>query len=152
MSWAMATPGFNNEQFEQQQQADDLSLFDFEKELGNDRESFNQVRKLLPTRYRFRTVDADGNDIRHGSSATTFKGEMHASSTAAHSAAAHSRAAHSTVANSTAVYTNAVHSTRIECGESASGRCGDAQGSGIGSGSEDDQDSRVAEHPAVYRY
>jgi Tfp pilus assembly protein PilO len=39
-----------NEQFEQQQQADDLSLLDYEKELRNDRESFRQVRRLLPTR------------------------------------------------------------------------------------------------------
>ncbi len=47
------------EQFEQQQRADDLSLFNFEKELRNNRVSFNQVRTLLPTRYRFRVVGAD---------------------------------------------------------------------------------------------
>jgi hypothetical protein len=90
-----------SEQFEQQQQTDDASLFDFEKELRNNRESFSQVRKLLPTRHRFRIVDAEGNVIPHRSSATTFKGEMEDSSTATHSAVPHS---------------SAVHSTRVECG------------------------------------
>ncbi len=53
-----------NEQLARQQRADDKSMFDFEKELRNDRESFDRVRKLSPTSYRFRVVDADGNDIR----------------------------------------------------------------------------------------
>jgi len=39
------------QQFEQQQQADDLSLFNVEKELRNNKESFITVRKLSPTRY-----------------------------------------------------------------------------------------------------
>ena len=149
-----------NEQFEQQQQADDLSLFDFEKELRNDRDSFSQVRSLLPTRYRFRIVDADGNDIRHRSSATRFKDEVQASSTAVESTATHSTATHSTATHSTAVHptaahSTAVHSTRVECGGSLSGRCGDAGcggDGGIGSGGEDDQASQVAELPAVYQY
>jgi hypothetical protein len=126
-----------DEQFEQQQQADDPSLFDFEKELRNDRESFSQVRRLLPTRYRFRIVDADGNDIRHQSSATTFKDEVHASSTAVQSTVVQSTATHSTAVHPTAGHSTAVHSTRIECGGSVSGRCGDADAAGdggIGSG------------------
>jgi hypothetical protein len=52
-----------NEQFSQQQHETDVSMFNFEKELRNDRESFNKVRKLSPTSYRFRVFDADGRDI-----------------------------------------------------------------------------------------
>ncbi|MFK8079947.1 MAG: DUF222 domain-containing protein [Granulosicoccus sp.] len=54
-----------NEQFEQQQNADDKTMFDFEADLRNDRESFDKIRKLSPTRYRFRVIDAEGRDIRH---------------------------------------------------------------------------------------
>jgi len=43
---------------------EDISMFDFEKQLRNNRDSFNTVRKLSPTRYRFRVLDPDGNDIR----------------------------------------------------------------------------------------
>ena len=56
-----------NAQFEQQQQASDPSLFNVEKELRTDRQSFNTIRKLSPTRYRFRIVDAAGCDIRNKS-------------------------------------------------------------------------------------
>ncbi len=56
-----------NAQFAQQQQASDHSLFNFEKELRNDRESFDTIRKLSPTRYRFRIVDSAGHDIRYSS-------------------------------------------------------------------------------------
>ncbi|MFK7893740.1 MAG: hypothetical protein AB8B63_23185 [Granulosicoccus sp.] len=53
-----------NEQFRLQQHSDDANLFNFEKELRNDRESFNTVRKLSPISYRFHILDADGNDLR----------------------------------------------------------------------------------------
>jgi hypothetical protein len=52
-----------NEQFSQQQHISDASMFGFEKELRNDRESFNRVRSLSQTTYRFRVFDADGRDI-----------------------------------------------------------------------------------------
>jgi len=47
------------EQFVQQQRIDNMSMFDFETTLGNSRESSNLVRKLSPTQYRFRIVDAE---------------------------------------------------------------------------------------------
>ena len=53
-----------NEQFARQQNAHDTSQFDFEKTLRDDKDSFNKVRKLFPTHYRFRVVDANGQDIR----------------------------------------------------------------------------------------
>ena len=53
-----------DEQFAQQKHADDISMFHVEKELRNDRQSFTKVRNLSPTRFRFRVVDAQGNDIR----------------------------------------------------------------------------------------
>ncbi|MDB4222772.1 HNH endonuclease [Granulosicoccus sp.] len=53
-----------NEQFGMQQRKDDISMFSFEKELRNDRNSFDRVRKLASTRYRFRIVNSDGQDIR----------------------------------------------------------------------------------------
>ncbi len=52
-----------DEQFIQQQHTDDISLFDFERVLRNSKESFNAVRKVSPTQYRFRIVDAQGKDI-----------------------------------------------------------------------------------------
>jgi hypothetical protein len=53
-----------NEQFWMQQRKDDISMFSFEKELRNDRNSFDRVRMLASTRYRFRIVNIDGQDIR----------------------------------------------------------------------------------------
>jgi hypothetical protein len=47
-----------------QQRKDDITMFSFEKELRNDRNSFDRVRLLAPTRYRFRLVNGDGQDIR----------------------------------------------------------------------------------------
>ena len=73
------------EQFEQQQRTNDLSLFNVEKELCNNRVSFNQIRRLLPTRYRFSVVGADGKDIRNSSSVNACRGEAQLSSTPAHS-------------------------------------------------------------------
>ncbi len=48
------------------QTGDQLSveLINIERELRDNRESFDQVRALLPTTYRFRIVDAEGRDIR----------------------------------------------------------------------------------------
>lgn len=56
-----------HEQFTHQQRADDSSLFEFERELRNDKDSFNRVRKLSPSHYRFRVTDAQGRDIREQS-------------------------------------------------------------------------------------
>ena len=53
-----------DEEFEQQRHADDASLFDFEKDLRNDRESFETIRKLSPTRFGIRVLNAEGVDIR----------------------------------------------------------------------------------------
>ncbi len=119
------------EQFEQQQRADDLSLFNFEKELRNNRDSFNQVRTLLPTRYRFRVVDVDGKDIRNLSSVNACRGETHNSSIPAHSTV-HSTSIHSTI-----------HSTRVEYDIPESGSHGDDQ---------DDAFGNIAEQSAVYRF
>jgi len=49
-----------NEQFVQQLNTEDRSQFDFELALRNDRESFNEVRRLSAPNYRFRVVDAAG--------------------------------------------------------------------------------------------
>ena len=59
-----------NEQFVRQQRTDDNSLFDFENTLRNSTDSFNAVRKLSPTRYRFRIVNAQGHDILDQSNAS----------------------------------------------------------------------------------
>ena len=53
-----------NEQFEQQRQKYDATLCNVEKNLPNDKESFDTIRKLSPTRYRFRVMNAQGVDIR----------------------------------------------------------------------------------------
>lgn len=57
-----------HKQFTDQQHASDLAMCDVEKQLRNNEASFSNVRSLSPTRYRFRVVDAKGNDIRHGQS------------------------------------------------------------------------------------
>lgn len=51
------------EQFAKQQRRNDLSMFDFEIRLRNSKESFNAVRTLSTTRYRFRIFNANGKDI-----------------------------------------------------------------------------------------
>ncbi len=66
------------EQFIQQQHIDDNSLFDFEKELRNDRESFNRICKLSPTRYRFRILDPEGCDVRDTRNAVFNQGGIRA--------------------------------------------------------------------------
>ncbi|MEE9333430.1 MAG: hypothetical protein V3U65_05000, partial [Granulosicoccaceae bacterium] len=57
-----------NEQFIQQQHNDDINLFDFEQSLRNDKKSFNTVRKLSPTRFRYRILDSHGRVITGRSS------------------------------------------------------------------------------------
>lgn len=44
----------------------DITQFDIEKLLRSDRESFDTVRKLSPTRFRFcfQVLDSDGRDVR----------------------------------------------------------------------------------------
>ncbi len=50
--------------FEQQRNKNDIAQFDIEKQVRNDRESFDTVRKLSPTRFRFRVLDSEGRDVR----------------------------------------------------------------------------------------
>jgi len=52
-----------NEQFIQQQRITDISQFDFETDLRTNRASFNKVRMLSPSNYRFRVVDTQDKDI-----------------------------------------------------------------------------------------
>ena len=51
------------EQFVQHQHSNDTSMFEFESTLRNSKKSFAKVRKLLPTRYRFRVINAQGQNI-----------------------------------------------------------------------------------------
>lgn len=53
-----------DEQFAQQVHDNDPGMFDFEKDLRSNRASFDHVRNVSPTRYRFRVVDSQGRDIR----------------------------------------------------------------------------------------
>jgi len=50
-------------QFFQQLNTTDTNQFDFEKNLRGDWESFNSIRKLMPSTYRFRILNADGQNI-----------------------------------------------------------------------------------------
>ena len=52
-----------NEQFVHQQLNDDITLFDFEKSLRNDKASFETVRKLSPHRFRFQFLDSYGQAV-----------------------------------------------------------------------------------------
>ena len=54
-----------DEQFiRQQAQHKYVFVFDIERDLRNNRESFDYIRKLSPTRFRFRVMDRDGRDVR----------------------------------------------------------------------------------------
>ena len=66
-----------DEQYQGQLHNDDISMFDFEKSMRNDRESFNTIRALSPTRFRFRVVDAQGQDIRTKFETKTTRGKAH---------------------------------------------------------------------------
>ena len=50
-------------QFFQQLNTTDTAQFEVEKNLRHDWESFDSVRKFMPSRYRFRIINADGEDI-----------------------------------------------------------------------------------------
>ena len=57
-------PQRQDEQYQSQLHNHDVGMFDFEKAMRNDRNSFNTISALSPTRFRFRVVDAKGRDIR----------------------------------------------------------------------------------------
>ena len=50
-------------QFFKQLNTADTAQFEFEKSLRSDWASFNSVRKIMPSLYRFRVIDADGKDF-----------------------------------------------------------------------------------------
>ena len=58
---------WKDEQYQSQLHTDDLGMFDFEKAMRNDQNSFNTIIALSPTRFRFRVVDSQGRDIRNKS-------------------------------------------------------------------------------------
>lgn len=62
-----------NEQFSMHPHSDDAIMFSFEKELRSDIKSFNRVRKLSPTQYRFRIVDADAQNIYSTNATIAYK-------------------------------------------------------------------------------
>jgi hypothetical protein len=99
-----------NEQFSVQQHIDDASMFSFEKELRSDRDSFNRVRMLSPTHYRFRVADAGGQDIRSRHSAITNKSTI----TDKRDALIPSQPERAFIVSHN-------HSTRVECAEPESG-------------------------------
>nr|MBX2839843.1 hypothetical protein [Gammaproteobacteria bacterium] len=51
--------------FIRQQRRNETNQFEFEKSLRCDRESYDKIHKLSPTRFRFRIIDAKGRDIRY---------------------------------------------------------------------------------------
>ncbi len=58
-----ANSPWERDQFINQQHKHDLSLFDFEQSLRNNQESFNTVRKLSPTRFRYQFLDSNGRVV-----------------------------------------------------------------------------------------
>jgi hypothetical protein len=128
-----------NERFSMQQRKDDVSMFSFEKELRNDRNSFNRVRQLAMTRYRFRIVNADGQEIRVFNSAFICQSANCTESTGTpnpagtfYSASASDTANTINTANTSNLEIQSPlkgdnpylsihnHSTRVECGEPVS--------------------------------
>ncbi len=109
------------EQFTAQQRSSDMTMLDVEKTLRNDRESFNSVCQLSPTRYRFRVVDADGNDIRY-----TFNNHASSLGIGKGICSDGDNVGDNDCDNDQAHYENdrdlpADHSTRVECREPAPG-------------------------------
>lgn len=100
------------EQFIEQQHTNDLSIFDFEIELRNDRESFNTVRKLSTTSYRFRVVAPQEKGFPDNSNAdmgsTESRSAQHACDTTHH----HSK-------NIESIHPDNSHQNniRVECGQ-----------------------------------
>jgi hypothetical protein len=101
-----------NEQFSLQQHVDDTSMFSFEKELRSGRESFNRVRRLSPTHYRFRVVDADEQDLRSRHSAITYRSAIIDQSTITDN-----RNALTPPKSEHPIKSSHNHSTRVECAE-----------------------------------
>jgi hypothetical protein len=69
-----------DEQFHRQQPSHHEAaarITDSERLLRDSRKSFDQVRRLSPTRYRFRVVDANGCDIRDSDSRLSQESEPH---------------------------------------------------------------------------
>ena len=93
-----------NEQFEQQQHTNVAGLFDFEKDLRNDRESFDKIRNLQPTRYRFIVKNAQGIDIRTLPAASVERDPL---------------GAHAPDASGSPDSYQVLHSARAECAESS---------------------------------
>lgn len=54
---------FIDTQFFQQLNTFDVAQFEFEAKLRGDWQSFNSVRQFMPSRYRYRIIDGNGNDI-----------------------------------------------------------------------------------------
>lgn len=101
------------EQFVQQQRNDDINQFDFEKSLRNNRASFNTVRKLSPTRYRYRILNADGIVITGRSSNNAELATQDGASQAANCFQA-SDSPNAEAAESTRVYYNDATSARSD--------------------------------------
>jgi hypothetical protein len=59
-------------------------ITDGERLLRDSRESFDQIRKLSPTRYRFQVVDANGCDIRDSDSHLSHESEPHSAQLSTH--------------------------------------------------------------------
>jgi hypothetical protein len=65
-------------QFSAQRHEDDLGMFSVEVDLRNDEVSFDWVRGLSPTRYRFCVLDSEGRDLKDRR--VTFNDNIHAHS------------------------------------------------------------------------
>ena len=105
---------YADELFTLQQRSSDAGMFNFERDLRNDRSAFNQTRQLMPTRYRFRVVDPKGRDIRERRSANSDN--SHLSSTG-HDVYHENRGDQAAVKDDLQYPTTSRHSTRIECNE-----------------------------------
>ncbi len=111
-----------NEQFSQQQHTNNNLMFNFEKELRDNRASFNNIRLLSPTRYRFRVLDPEGRDIRN----TEYSGTTGTTDCTCRTSFAKSDARTSFTSR---------HSTRGECGTPSVSVCGRADADASKSGS-----------------
>lgn len=60
---AIGSEHHHNPKFEQHRHMDDADIFDFDRELTNDREPFKLRRVLLSTRYRCHFMNVQGIDV-----------------------------------------------------------------------------------------
>lgn len=106
-----------NDQFARQQNVDDVSQFDFEKTLRNNRSSFNTVRKLSPTRYRIRVLDTNGHDVRDRRNTDDGTSQDKPKNNCAHDSADRFsvRIYGSSVCSTKSAQDSTHHSTRVEC-------------------------------------